>query len=365
VIASQRQQLGFWLGALVAFFVLLYLLSPILMPFAAGSAIAYFMAPLVRQLERWRVRRSLGTVVALALFLLVMIFVLALLVPLLQLQVSEMVSRLPGLIEAARQRLEQWVQLAQQQLAPEDVAKLRDIAGSAVAELAGLLKGLLQTLLTSGLAIANLLSLVFVMPIVAFFMLRDWDRMLRRIDSWLPRQYVATIREQAHLIDETLAGFVRGQLLVCLGVGVWYALALTVIGLEFGLIVGILAGILTFIPYVGFATGFVLALSLGLLQFGSFYGMVKVVIVFAIGQVLEANVLSPKLVGDRVHLHPVWVIFALFAFGSVFGFLGVLLAIPLAAVIGVLVRFAHSRYLMSPLYDPANRETRIERGPDL
>jgi predicted PurR-regulated permease PerM len=150
------------------------------------------------------------------------------------------------------------------------------------------------------------------------------------------------------------------RLLVCLGVGVYYALTLTlVIRLEFGLSIGILAGILTFIPYVGFATGFVLALSLALLQFGTFYGVLGVVVVFAIGQVLEANVLGPKLVGERVHLHPVWVIFALLAFGTVFGFLGVLLALPAAAVIGVLVRFAHRQYLASPLYDPANRRHNV------
>jgi predicted PurR-regulated permease PerM len=362
VIATRRQQLGFWLGTLVVFFVLLYVLSPILLPFVGGAVIAYFLAPLVRQLEHWRVRRSLGTVVALVLFLLVMLLVLALLVPLVQLQISELASRTPGLIEAARQRVGEWMEVAQRQLAPEDVQRLRDALGSALADLAGILKGVLQTLLTSGFALANLLSLVFVMPIVAFFMLRDWDRMLAQIDGWLPRQYVATIREQAHLIDETLAGYIRGQLLVCLGVGIWYALALTVVHLEFGLIVGILAGILTFIPYVGFATGFVLALSLAALQFGDFYGIGKVVVVFVIGQVLEANVLSPKLVGDRVHLHPVWVIFALFAFGTIFGFLGVLIAIPLAAVMGVLVRFAHRRYLASPLYDPANQRPADERA---
>jgi predicted PurR-regulated permease PerM len=253
-------------------------------------------------------------------------------------------------VEEARQRLDQMMQFAQQQLAPEEVTKLRDMLAGIVADITAWLARLAQSLLTGGLALANLLSLVFVTPVVAFFMLRDWDRIVAGVDASLPRQHLATIREQARLVDETLAGFVRGQLLVCLGVGVYYALTLRLVGLEFGLIIGILAGILTFIPYVGFATGFVLALSLALLQFGASYGLLKVVIVFALGQVLEANVLSPKLVGERVHLHPVWVIFALLAFGSVFGFLGVLLALPAAAVVGVLVRFAHGRYLASPLY---------------
>lgn len=352
---GQRQQLFFWLGALVVFFLLLDLLSPILLPFVAGAAIAYFLHPVVSQLARWRVPRSLATVLALLLFVLALLLILALLVPLVQLQASELARRVPALVANAHQRLEQLIELAQQQLAAEDVAKLREMLGSAVADIAAWLARFLQSLLTSGLALANLLLLIFITPVVAFFLLRDWDRLVRHVDSWLPRQHLATIREQARLVDATLTGFVRGQLLVCLGVGIYYAVALTLIHLEFGLIIGILAGVLTFIPYVGFATGLVLALSLALLQFGTFSGMLWVIIVFAIGQVLESNVLGPKLIGQRVHLHPVWVIFALLAFGSVFGFLGVLLAIPAAAVIGVLVRFAHSRYLASPLYDPANR----------
>jgi len=354
VSTGQRQQMVFWLAALLVFFLLLALLSSILLPFVAGSAIAYFMTPLVRRLERWHIRRSFATVLALLLFLLVLLFVLALLVPLIELQVSELVRRVPGLLDAARKRLEEAMALAQKQLAPEDVARLRDMLGSGVADLANWLVRLAQSLLASSLALANLLSLVFIMPIVAFFMLRDWDRMIAVIDGWLPRQHLATIREQARLVDETLGGFLRGQLLVCLAVGVYYALTLSLVRLEFGLIVGILAGILTFIPYFGFATGFVLAMSLALLQFGLSYGLLEVFVVFVIGQVFEANVLSPLLVGERVHLHPVWVIFALLAFGSLLGFLGVLLAIPMAAVIGVLVRFAHRRYLASPLYDPAN-----------
>jgi predicted PurR-regulated permease PerM len=353
--ATRRQQAFFWLGALVAFFLLVYLLSPILLPFAAGSAIAYFLDPAVRRMERYRVPRTLATVLALLLFVVLLLAVFALLVPLVQLQAAELAGRVPGLVADARTRFEQMMQLAQQHLAPEDVAKLRDALGSAVGSIAGWLARFLQGVLTSGLALANLLSLVFITPVVAFFLLRDWNRILRRIDGWLPRQHLATIREQAKIVDATLAGYVHGQLLVCLGVGIYYAAALSLIRLEFGLIIGVLAGILTFIPYVGFATGLVLALSLALIQFGSFAGLLSVLIVFAIGQVLESNVLAPKLVGERVHLHPVWVIFALLAFGSVFGFLGVLLALPAAAVIGVLVRFMLARYLASPLYDPANR----------
>jgi predicted PurR-regulated permease PerM len=355
VTVGQRQQVFFWLGALGVFFLLLYLLSPILLPFVAGSAIAYFLNPAVHRLERWYVPRSLATVLALLLFLLVVGLIAALLVPLVEVQVGELSRRVPGMVASARGRFEQIMEFAEQQLGPEDVAKLRDALGAGIGNIASWIARIVQGVLSSGIALANLLSLLFITPVVSFFLLRDWDRIVRHVDGWLPRHHLVTIREQARLVDATLAGYLRGQLLVCLGVGIYYAAALSLIRLDFGLIIGILAGILTFIPYVGFATGLVLALSLALLQFGSFSGLLAVIVVFAIGQVLESNVLSPKLVGMRVHLHPVWVIFALLAFGSVFGFLGVLLALPTAAVIGVLVRFALARYLASPLYDPANR----------
>ncbi len=354
-MAGQRQQIYFWLGALAAFFLLVYLLSPILLPFVAGSAIAYFLNPAVHRLERWHVPRSLATVLALLLFVLVVLLIVALLVPLVQVQAGELSRRVPGMVADARGRFEQLMQLAQQQLAPDDVAKLRDALGAGIGNVASWIVRIVQGVLSSGIALANLLSLLFITPVVSFFLLRDWDRIVRHVDAWLPRHHAATIREQARLVDATLGGYLHGQLLVCLGVGIYYAAALSLIRLDFALIIGILAGILTFIPYVGFATGLVLALSLALLQFGSFSGLLAVIVVFAIGQVLESNVLAPKLVGTRVHLHPVWVIFALLAFGSVFGFLGVLLALPTAAVIGVLVRFALARYLASPLYDPANR----------
>lgn len=352
---GQRNQAIFWISGLLAFLLLVHLLSSILLPFVAASAIAYFLDPAVRRLEQWRVPRTAATLLVLLLFMLGVAVVLALLVPLLQIQIAEFAHRLPALVVAAQQRIEQGMEFAQKELSPEDYAKLRDMLGSGIAGFAGWAAGLLQQLLTSGVALANVLLLVLITPVVAFFLLRDWDHIVALVDSWLPRQHLAVIREQARLVDATLAGYVRGQLLVCLGTGLYYALALTIIGLDFGLIVGILAGILTFIPYVGYTTGFVLALGLGLLQFGNMSGILWVVGVFAMGQVLEGNILAPKLVGDRVHLHPVLVIFALLAFGALFGFLGVLLALPAAAVLGVLTRFALGRYLRSSFYDSALR----------
>jgi len=202
------------------------------------------------------------------------------------------------------------------------------------------------------------LSLLFITPVVAFFLLRDWDRILARIDSWLPRRHAPVIRAQAAKVDETLSGFVRGQGTVCLLLGVFYAIALALVGLDFGLVIGVLIGLISFVPYAGAMIGAVLSIGLAAVQFGDWTHVLIIAGIFVFGQAVEGNVLTPKLVGDRVNLHPVWVIFALLAFGSLFGFVGVLLAVPIAAILGVLVRFALERYLASPLYDPKDGATR-------
>jgi len=184
-------------------------------------------------------------------------------------------------------------------------------------------------------------------------LLRDWNRILARLDSWLPRAQADTIREQAMRIDEILSAYLRGQLSVCVLLGIYYAVGLTLLGLNFGSVIGLLIGVLAFIPYVGFAVGFVLAMLLALTQLSDQHYVLYVALLFVAGMLVEGNILTPKLVGARVQLHPVWVIFALLSFGTLFGLLGVLIAVPIAAILGVLVRFGLSRYLASPLYDPA------------
>ena len=219
-------------------------------------------------------------------------------------------------------------------------------------------------MITSSFAILNIVSLVVVTPIVTFFLLRDWDKMVAQIDSYLPRQSLETVRGQARIVSDTLVGFIHGQALVCLILAIYYGVALTAAGLASGLALGLLIGVLAIIPILGAATGFILAISLAALQYGTWTEILAVIGIFAFGQVAEANFLTPKLVGDRIHLHPVWVIFALFAGGTLYGFVGVLIAVPAAAVIGVLARFALARYRRSSLYDarepepePASRVT--------
>ncbi|HUB94912.1 MAG TPA: AI-2E family transporter [Stellaceae bacterium] len=342
----------FWLGGLVVLLLLLDLLSGILLPFVAGCAIAYFLDPAVDWFERRHVPRGAGSGLVLLVFFLAIALVAALLLPLLQLEVAELARRAPDAVAFGRSEIEALLATAQQSLPPEELAKLRDLAGAQVASVLGWAAQMLERLFSGGLALANILSLVLVTPVVSFFLLRDWDRMIADIDRWLPRRHAETIREQVRRIDATLAGFVHGQVLVGVADAIFYGIAFTLLGLDFAVILGILIGILSFVPFVGILTGVLLGVGLALVKFGMGSRLVAVLAVFAVGYFLESNVLSPRIVGGRVNLHPVWTIFAILAFGSVFGLLGVLIAVPAAAVVGVLVRFALARYLASPLYDP-------------
>ena len=345
------KQALFWLGIIALFILALDLLRSILLPFVAGAAIAFFLDPLVDRLERLRVSRIVATLLVLAAFLLVIVLFLLLLAPLLEAQIKQLISRFPTYLAAGRSQLDNLFALLEDRLEPEDMQKLRDAAGAKIADIVGGAGQVLTSVLTGGVAVANLLSLIFITPIVSFFLLRDWDVIVATIDSWLPRRHVQVIREQAHLIDETLSGFLRGQASVCALLGVYYAVSLSVLGLDFGLVLGLMVGLLIFIPFLGGLSGAVICVSLAFAQFGDWHRPLYIAIVFVVGQTLEGNVITPKLVGDRVNLHPVWIIFSLLAFGALFGFLGVLVAVPFAAVLGVLLRFAIRQYLQSPLYD--------------
>jgi predicted PurR-regulated permease PerM len=344
------QQLRFWLIGLVVFLIGVYLLRAILLPFVAGMAIAYFLDPACDRLERWRLSRTAATSVVTLIFAIAVVTALLLIVPLLADQLSQFLASLPELLNRAHNKLLPFYVRWQQRFDLPDLTDLatlaRDRMGSALAWLG---QGV-GNLVRGGMAIANLLSLVFITPVVTFYLLRDWDKVTAKLDALLPRHHAAVIREQARAIDRTLAGFARGQASVCLVLAAYYATGLMLVGLPFGLVVGIAAGLLTFIPYLGAASGFVIGFAIALVNFDTWSGPLGVAGIFAFGQVLEGNVLTPKLVGGKVGLHPVWVIFALLAGGSLFGFLGLLLAVPSAAAIGVLVRFAIARYLESPVY---------------
>lgn len=346
---SPERQFRFWAVGLTVFLFLLWLLSEILLPFVAGMAIAYFFDPVCDRLERWGFSRVMATVAVTGLFVVALLLVLGLLLPLAIGQAIEVVRAVPAVLDLLRERLAELLTTVEAER-PEILDRVREFVASRLGDVAAWLTGLAGNILTGGLAVLSLLSLLFITPVVAFFLLRDWDAMVAKIDSWLPRQHAPTIRRLACETDDILAGYVRGMATVCLVLGSFYAIGLSLIGLNGGLVVGLLAGALSFIPYLGAMGGLLLSVGLAFAQFDSYWLIGGTAAIFFVGQAVEGNYLTPKLVGEKVGLHPVIVIFALLAGGTLFGFTGVLIALPAAAVAGVLVRFALQQYLHSPLY---------------
>ncbi len=346
-----ERQTVYWLAGLAAFIGALYALSAILLPFVAGIAIAYLLDPVTDVLEKWRLPRWAAAALVTFGSIVVVVAGVLLLIPLLQTQLLEFVERIPQYADLIRERAVRLLEFLQTRLSAAEMDTLRAKIGAfagrdAIAWLGGVLGGLWG----GGVALLNVLSLMVITPIVTFYLLRDWDLLVARIDGWLPRRHLDVIREQMRLIDRSLSGFVRGQLMVCLMLGIFYAIGLTVVGLDFGLVIGLATGLVSFVPYFGMLAGFVVGIGVAVAQFGSWVPVALVAAVFVIGQFIEGNFVTPRVVGNRIGLHPVWLIFALLAGGALFGFTGLLLAVPVAAVLGVLVRFSLERYLAGEAY---------------
>jgi predicted PurR-regulated permease PerM len=350
-VTLQRQAL-FWVLALLVFAILLYGLSGVLLPFVAGLALAYLLDPVADRLERLGLSRLIATLLILGIVLILFIAALVLILPLLAGQLMSFIDKLPGYVQRLQTlAVEQGGPLLERFGGGKGLNDLRSDLGGLMSQGANWLIGVLQSIWAGGQAVLSLFSLLVVTPIVAFYLLVDYDKLVASVDDWLPRRHQATVRKLALEMDATISGFLRGQALVCLFLALWYGIGLSLIGLNFGFLIGILSGILSFIPYVGSLTGLVLGLGIAIVQFWpDGFWIAAVIAVFASGQFLEGNILAPKLVGEAVGLHPVWLMFALFAFGSLFGFVGLLLAVPLAAVAGVLLRHALGLYLQSVLY---------------
>ena len=347
---NKGKQILIWIVGLVLFGFLLSALSGVLMPFVVGIAVAYFLDPAADRMESLGISRALATVLILLAFFILVAGGLILLLPLLKAQVIDLAARVPDLIEALRRQAEPLLADLRNQLPADAVQRLSQAAGSVSGLAAKWLTGILGGLWSGGMAFINLLSLLLITPLAAFYLLRDWDRIIEHLDGLLPRDFAGAIREQAAEVDRTLAAFVRGQASVCLVLAIFYAVGLTVAGLEYGLLVGIGAGLISFVPYIGAAIGLAVGTAIAVAQFSDLASILTVVAVFIIGQTAESYFLTPRLVGGRVGLQPIWIIFALLAGGALFGLTGVLLAVPVAAVIGVLVRFGQSRYLESAFY---------------
>ena len=350
-----RVQAAFWIGALLFLLLFLWIFSGILLPFIMGMALAYLLDPLADRLERAGLSRFWATITILLLTILIITLAALIVVPVLIAQLSGFLERLPDYVVQLQQLLNRFLRT---ELGQYFGAQQEGGSGveQVVAQGAAWVATFLGSVWAGGRALINTISLIVVTPVVAFYLLYDWDRMLKRIDALLPRQHADTIRRLGDDIDAAMAGFIRGQGAVCLILGVFYALSLSLVGLNFGFLIGSLAGLISFIPFVGSIVGFVLSVGVAIVQFWPDWPWILVVAaIFVVGQFIEGNILQPRLVGSSIGVHPVWLMFALFAFGSLFGFVGVLLAVPVTAAIGVLVRFAVERYRRSALYQGADR----------
>ncbi len=346
-----QKQILIWAISLGVLIFTLWAFSPILLPFIAGLVLAYFLDPVADALQRLGLPRLAAALFIVVASILTLVVTLVVLVPILTDQVGRFAGDLPGIMQSLILRFNE---LAPQWIKDWIARSGADVQGS-VTQVAGKaadwILSVLKTLLSGGLALVNLVSLIVVTPIVAFYLLVDWDDMIETVDGWVPREHVDMVRALGRDINTAMSGFIRGQGTVCLLLGIFYAVALSLTGLKFGLAIGFLSGALTFIPFAGALIGGVLAIGVALFQFWpDIWAIALVAAVFGAGQFLEGNFLSPKLVGKSVGLHPVWLMFALFAFGYAFGFVGLLLAVPMAAAAGVLVRFGLSQYLASRLY---------------
>jgi len=348
---SLRNQLRFWAVALAILIGGLWLFSEILLPFLAGLVLAYFLDPVADALERLGLPRLAATLIIVLASVVALILGLVLLLPLLGEQLVKLAESMPKYIAQLVERFNEFAPAWLKDMLAQSKTDVGASAGDFAARAGSWLAAVLASIWSGGLALVNLVSLIIVTPVVAFYLLNDWDRMVARVDSWLPRAHADTIRDLARQMDAAMAGFIRGQGTVCLALGVFYAAALSFAGLSFGMLIGLVTGMLSFIPFVGAITGGVAAIGMALVQFWPDWLQIAIIAgIFALGQFIEGNFLSPKLVGDRIGLHPVWLMFALFAFGYLFGFVGLLMAVPLAAAAGVLIRFALAQYLSSPLY---------------
>lgn len=347
-----RNQVLVWVGFFAAAIFLLWVFRPILLPFVVGLALAYLLNPLVNLIGRIGVGRAWASGIVLFFGIAVIFGLLLMLVPLFGQQVVDLVARLPGYIITLQELAQSLAPQLAEWLGPERAAQfeasLTDLVTRGV-ELAGTITAQVAQ---SGLTVINTIAVLFITPVVAFYLLLDWEGMIQRVDGLLPRAYADEIRGVLDQIDKSMAGVIRGQGSVILVLCIYYSTALSLAGLNYGLAIGLIGGLLSFVPYVGFLVGFGLAMTVSVVQYwpDQWLFMGIVLAVYMVGQFLEANILYPKLVGQSININPVWLMFALFAFSLLFGFVGLLLAVPLAAITGVLTRYALAKYQASSLY---------------
>jgi predicted PurR-regulated permease PerM len=345
---AQRWQV---LAAVLVAGFLIYLLAPVLTPFLISALFAYLADPLADRLETLRVPRTLAVIIVFVILILVLLILLLIFVPLLEEQIQALGARLPLYFERIQNEFLPWISATTGlDLRGVDIATIRETLKTHWQTLGGLADNFWRIASQSGAVLFAWLANLVLIPVVTFYLLRDWDRLIERVRDLIPRRLQATVNALARDVDQVLGAFLRGQLLVMIALGVIYTVGLWIVGLDLALLIGMISGLVSFVPYLGFIVGILLAGIAALMQFGDWLPLLYVVIVFGIAQSIEGMLLTPLLVGDKIGLHPVAVIFAVLAGGQLFGFVGVLLALPVAAVIMVLLRYLHRRYTDSALY---------------
>lgn len=322
----------------------------ILFPFVIAFVIAYFLDPTVDYLETKGVKRGIASALIIVLFFSICFGMGSLILPILSSQLGDLLHRMPAYIELLKTKFFPMVGDSINKIDPQAMSKLQTAISDASTALFSTSGDMLKRVWSSGVAMLNIVSLFLIAPIVTFYVLRDWDKMVMKLKEWLPQKYAPIVLSQFHEIDETLSAYIRGQLNVCLILALFYSISLSIAGVDFGLGIGILTGILSFLPYVGFSIGCILGLLISYFQFDSLVHVAVVGLIFGVGQLLESYILTPNLVGNKVGLSAVWTIFAVLAGASLAGFMGALFAIPVAAICGVVLRFLLDRYLHSSLY---------------
>ena len=350
--AETGYHLRFWLLAIAGFCGVLWVLSGVLTPFVLALAIAYFLNPVVSWICKFGAPRSLGALIVLFTFIAIVTTATLLLAPLVQAQIVELISSLPTYVEKLQSELWPRIKDVLEHVPAVDMAKLQDNFSQHTNDVMKFFGRVLSQVVSGSMAIFDILALLLLTPVVAFYLMRDWPKMLAKVDSYLPVRHAPTIRRELQNIDQMIAGFIRGQALVSLALATFYSIGLSLAGLKYGMVIGLCSGILNFIPIVGTLIGIITSLTMAFIQFDTLGQIAMIAVVFAAAQVLDGYFLTPKLVGDRVGLHPVWIIFAVLAGGKLLGLLGVVIAVPFAGTIAILIRLGLRQYRRSKYFSP-------------
>lgn len=345
-----QSQKWYWLGITLIFVGLFYVLKPILTPFMIAALLAYLGDPIVNYLEKWKISRTWGVVLVFALLILVLFLILFFLIPILQKQIALLIVKIPQMINWVEQVLIPWINTKFDLHISLDVATAKTELGKHWQKAGDVVAIILKYVTHSGFALLEFCTMLILIPLVAFYLLRDWNKALNSITSLLPRRIEPTLVKLAGQCDLVVGAFLRGQLWVMLVLAFIYAIGLSIVGLDMALLVGLIAGLMSIVPYLGFIVGIVAAGIAAAFQFHDVKHFIMIAIVFAVGHLCEGFILTPLLVGDRIGLHPVAVIFAILAGGQLFGFVGILIALPVAAVILVFLRHLRSHYINSDMY---------------